>query len=129
MQTTCPNFHIIFKKYTNIIECYYYIWNHHGKCIQTSTNMPGIGLAIRDIFFEKIDQFAKIFVKLMAACYVLTRHPDAASISFLPGCIKRCHHYLAISYTIILRYRRCPGPVFYSYQNRRMAFHNSFSID
>ena len=26
-----------------------YIWNHHEKCIQISTNMPGIGLEICDI--------------------------------------------------------------------------------
>ena len=27
-----------------IIEFHYYIWNHHKKCIQISTDMPGIGL-------------------------------------------------------------------------------------
>ena len=26
-----------------------YIWNHHVKCIQISTNMPGIGLEICEI--------------------------------------------------------------------------------
>ena len=26
-----------------------YIWNHHEKCIQKSTNMPGIGSLIREI--------------------------------------------------------------------------------
>ena len=25
------------------------IWNHHGKCIQMNTNMPGIGLNICEI--------------------------------------------------------------------------------
>ena len=36
-----------------IIELHYYIWNHHEKFIQTSTNMPGIyDLVIREIVFE-----------------------------------------------------------------------------
>ena len=26
-----------------------YIWNHHEKCNQISTNMPGIGLEMSDI--------------------------------------------------------------------------------
>ena len=26
-----------------------YIWNHHEKCIQISTHMPGIGLEICEI--------------------------------------------------------------------------------
>ena len=25
------------------------MWNHHGKCIQISTNMPGIGSVNREI--------------------------------------------------------------------------------
>ena len=29
-----------------------YIWNHHVKCIQISTNMPGIGLVTCEIGFE-----------------------------------------------------------------------------
>ena len=28
---------------------YYLMWNHHGKCIQISTNIPGIGSLIREI--------------------------------------------------------------------------------
>ena len=32
-----------------IIEFHYYIWNHHGKCIEISTNMPGNGSLIREI--------------------------------------------------------------------------------
>ena len=32
-----------------ILEFSDYIWNHHEKCIQISTNMPGIGLLIREI--------------------------------------------------------------------------------
>ena len=29
-------------KNVNIVEFHYHIWNHHEKCIQQSTNMPGI---------------------------------------------------------------------------------------
>ena len=32
------------SKISNILEFGDYIWNHHEKCIQISTNMPGIGL-------------------------------------------------------------------------------------
>ena len=39
-----------FAKEYNIIKCHYYIWN--GKCIQISTNMPGIGSLIREIKFK-----------------------------------------------------------------------------
>ena len=35
----------------NIIEFHYYIWNHHGKCIQISTKMLGFGLVICEIGF------------------------------------------------------------------------------
>ena len=43
------------KKLTNlvkkvkIVEFHYHIWNHNEKCIQLSTNMPGIGSVIREI--------------------------------------------------------------------------------
>ena len=30
------------NKKVNIIELHYHIWNHRGKCIQISTNMPDI---------------------------------------------------------------------------------------
>ena len=30
-------------KNVKIVDFNYYIWNHHGNCIQISTNMPGIG--------------------------------------------------------------------------------------
>ena len=30
-------------KNIKILEFSDYIWNHHEKCIQISTNMPGIG--------------------------------------------------------------------------------------
>ena len=36
-------------KNLEIIEFHYYIWNHHRKCSQISTNMPGIGLVIIEI--------------------------------------------------------------------------------
>ena len=39
-------------KNVNILEFHYHIWNHHEKCIQTSTNMPGIGLIILEIDVE-----------------------------------------------------------------------------
>ena len=35
---------IKFLKKLKIIEFYTYIWNDHGKCLQMSTNTPGIGL-------------------------------------------------------------------------------------
>ena len=36
-------------KNVKILEFGDYIWNHHEKCIQNSTNMPGIGSFIRVI--------------------------------------------------------------------------------
>ena len=39
-------------KNVKIVEFHYHIWNHHEKCIQISTNMPGIGLVIREIVIE-----------------------------------------------------------------------------
>ena len=36
-------------KNVKIVEFHYHIWNHHEKCIQISTNMPGLGLEIREI--------------------------------------------------------------------------------
>ena len=45
----------ILKKCTNlvknvkILEFHDLIWNHHEKCIQISTNMPGIGSLIREL--------------------------------------------------------------------------------
>ena len=35
-------------KNVNILEFGDYNWNRHKKCIQISTNMPGIGLEICD---------------------------------------------------------------------------------
>ena len=36
-------------KKIKILEFGDYIWNHHEICIQISTNIPGIGLGIREI--------------------------------------------------------------------------------
>ena len=47
-QTTGLKYLKIFKN-VNILEFHEHIWNHHEKCIQISTNMPGIGSLIREI--------------------------------------------------------------------------------
>ena len=39
-------------KCVKIMKFYDDIWNRHEKCIRTSTNMPGIGLAMIEITFE-----------------------------------------------------------------------------
>ena len=39
-------------KNVKILEIGDCIWNHREKCIQISTNIPGIGLVIREIPFE-----------------------------------------------------------------------------
>ena len=59
-------------KKVNIPEFGDYIWNHSEKCIQISTNMPGIGLGIREIlrFFRNKNDFVWM-VKTMAAFKVL----------------------------------------------------------
>ena len=44
-----------FVKNVNILEFGYYIWNPYEKCIQISTNMPGIGSLIREIAVEISD--------------------------------------------------------------------------
>ena len=36
-------------KNVKIAEFHDHIWNHNEKCIQISTNMPGIGQIIREI--------------------------------------------------------------------------------
>ena len=43
-------------KNVKILEFGDYIWNHHEKCIEISTNMPGICL---DIFFVKFREFCE----------------------------------------------------------------------
>ena len=37
------------SKNDNILEFHDHIWNHHEKCTQISTNMPGIGSLIHEI--------------------------------------------------------------------------------
>ena len=37
------------EKNVKICEFNDHIWNHHEKCIEISTNMPGIGLVIREL--------------------------------------------------------------------------------
>ena len=37
------------RKILKMLEFHYHIWNHHEKCIQISTNMPGIGSLICEI--------------------------------------------------------------------------------
>ena len=39
-------------KNVTIIGFHYHIWNHHGKYIQMSTDIPGIGSVIYEISFE-----------------------------------------------------------------------------
>ena len=41
-----------FVKNVKIVEFHDHIWNPHEKCIQISTNMPGIGSLIRKIGLE-----------------------------------------------------------------------------
>ena len=43
-----PYFNTFYEglKNVKILEFGDYIWNHHEKCIQISTHMPGIGLEI-----------------------------------------------------------------------------------
>ena len=48
MQTTGQKYHQIFK-IDDILEFHDHIWNRHGKFIQKSTNMPGIGSLICEI--------------------------------------------------------------------------------
>ena len=39
-----------------MVEFHDHIWNHNVKCIQISTNMPGIGSLIREIAAIKISE-------------------------------------------------------------------------
>ena len=39
-------------KNVKIVEFHYRIWNHNEKCIKISTNMPGIGSLIREIYIN-----------------------------------------------------------------------------
>ena len=66
-------------KNVKIIDFQYYIWNHRGKCIQISTNMPAIGLVnnkilVNNINFVKKKKFFKptefCIMKPMVARYL-----------------------------------------------------------
>ena len=61
------------SKNSNILEFHDHIWNHHEKCIQISTNMPGIGLEICEIsrILRNKNDFVWM-VKPTVACKVLT---------------------------------------------------------
>ena len=54
------------SKNDNILEFHDHIWNRHGKCIQISTNMPGIGLVI----LEKAIEMLRILRKQILFCVV-----------------------------------------------------------
>ena len=43
------------KKSRHFLQFRCHIWIHHEKYIQISTNMPGIGLVIREIAFEILE--------------------------------------------------------------------------
>ena len=43
---------IKFVKNVEIVEFHDHIWNHNEKCIEISTNMPGIGSLIRELTVE-----------------------------------------------------------------------------
>ena len=64
MQTTGQNL-TKFVNNVRIVEFHDHIWIHNEKRIQISTNMPGIGLQIREIAFnisemsESKDHFAQ----------------------------------------------------------------------
>ena len=51
VQTTGQNWTNLVKN-VEIVKFHDHIWNHNEKCIQISTNMPGIGSLIREISVE-----------------------------------------------------------------------------
>ena len=58
MQTTGKNLTNLVKN-VKIVEFHDHIWNHQEKCIQISTNMPGIGSLIREIAVQISDVLLK----------------------------------------------------------------------
>ena len=48
-----------FVKNVKIVGFHDHIWNHHEKCIQISTNMPGIGSLIREIDVKTVKNLIK----------------------------------------------------------------------
>ena len=51
-------FNIMIKN-VEIVDFHYHIRNHHEKCIQLSTNMPGIGSVIREIDVNISEMFER----------------------------------------------------------------------
>ena len=50
------------------MEFHDHIWNHHGICIEISTNMPGIGSVIREIAVKITEMFTILLSKTNARC-------------------------------------------------------------
>ena len=52
-------------RHFNILRCHDRIWNHREKCIQKSTNMPGIGSLIReiDVNNQKFEKANRVFAQ------------------------------------------------------------------
>ena len=48
------------------MEFHDHIWNHHEKCIQINTNMPGIGSLIREIAV-----LSKTNARVRGKCFVI----------------------------------------------------------
>ena len=59
-----------FVKNVKIVEFHDLIWNHHEKCIQISTNMPGIGSLIREIDVE-MSEIDKANIPLLSKSFSL----------------------------------------------------------
>ena len=68
VQTTGLNSKMLqkFSKNVKIVECHDYIWNHHEKYNQISTNMASIGSVILKIAFEMLEYFEKTGTVLLS---------------------------------------------------------------
>ena len=81
-------------KNVEIIEFQYNIWNHHGKCIQISTNMPCIGSLIREIKV-KIQQFEDSKQTLLSK--------NEARVKVLKQVVPKCVvNYVQIQYLLMV---------------------------
>ena len=58
------------------MELHDHIWNHHEKCIQISTNMPGIGLVNPEIAVKMSEVSKK-------ACMILLSKTNARVLKYL----------------------------------------------
>ena len=83
------------------LEFHYYIWNHHGKYIQKSTNMPGFALVSNEIGF-RIQEFRE------QRCYHATGlsrrqvqnvTKNSQNVKFL-----EFHYYVRINVQSVLKY-------------------------